>query len=403
MNSRVTTTQVLAEAIAASDSQPTFLAGNGIGIYGDHGDQPVTEMADSRGDALLTRVSRGVAGRDRARPGAGARVCVLHTAPIHDRRSEPLRALRLLFKAGLGGPIGDGSQYVPMISARDWVDAVIHLAETDSARGSFNLCCEEAPDQRGAHPRAGPPGAPAGVLPRARVRRTARGRADGQRGARLGQLRAGEAAGERLQLQRPRRQGRAARGARPESLIPLTRQVPPSSRNVIVRVTGRLLRNGATSPCSSTSPPATRSKTRSRRDELVAAQHPDREHLRHQPAYDEPARPVGPQQPDVGPAGRRTAARRARAGHRGRLAPRRALGVRPSRAAPRARPRDRCGSRPPTSRAASAGVRLGGRRLGDRRAHREPAEAGPRETACGHPACDGGRRGRLSTGDVPAG
>jgi NAD dependent epimerase/dehydratase family enzyme len=25
------------------------------------------------------------------------------------------------------------------------VDAVIHLAETDSASGSFNLCCEEAP------------------------------------------------------------------------------------------------------------------------------------------------------------------------------------------------------------------------------------------------------------------
>ena len=42
-------------------------------------------------------------------------------------------ALRLLFKAGLGGKLGDGSQYVPMISARDWVDAVIHLAETDSA------------------------------------------------------------------------------------------------------------------------------------------------------------------------------------------------------------------------------------------------------------------------------
>ena len=71
MNSRVTTTRVLAEAIAASDSLPTFLAGNGIGIYGDHGSQPVTEMTDSRGDALLTRVSRAVAGRHRARSGCG--------------------------------------------------------------------------------------------------------------------------------------------------------------------------------------------------------------------------------------------------------------------------------------------------------------------------------------------
>ena len=33
----------------------------------------------------------------------------------------------------------------------------------------------------------------------------------------------------------------------------------------------------------------------------VAVQHPEREHLRHQAAYDEPARPVGAQHPNVGP------------------------------------------------------------------------------------------------------
>ncbi|MET0999966.1 MAG: DUF1731 domain-containing protein, partial [Marmoricola sp.] len=119
--------------------------GNGIGVYGDHGAQPLTEEADSRGDALLTRVSRAWQEATGPAQAAGARVCVLRTAPIYDRRSQPLGLLRLLFKAGLGGPLGDGSQYVPMISARDWVDAVIHLAETDSAHGPFNLCCEKAP------------------------------------------------------------------------------------------------------------------------------------------------------------------------------------------------------------------------------------------------------------------
>ncbi|QCC77483.1 NAD-dependent epimerase/dehydratase family protein [Nocardioides daphniae] len=56
--SRVTTTAVLAEAIAACERPPAFLAGNGISWYGDHGDDPVTEQSDSRGDALLTRVTR---------------------------------------------------------------------------------------------------------------------------------------------------------------------------------------------------------------------------------------------------------------------------------------------------------------------------------------------------------
>src|SRR5262245_10025061 len=56
--SRVTTTRVLAEAIAASDRKPPFLAGNAIAIYGDHGDETVNEADDSRGDSFLTQVTR---------------------------------------------------------------------------------------------------------------------------------------------------------------------------------------------------------------------------------------------------------------------------------------------------------------------------------------------------------
>lgn len=144
MESRVVTTRVLAEAIASSETKPTLLAGNGIGYYGDHGDEVVTENTDSRGDALLTRVTRAWQSAAEPAYAAGARVVVIRTSPIYDRRSQPLGMLRLLFKAGLGGPWGDGRQYVPMISARDWTDAVVHLAESDLS-GPFNLCTERAP------------------------------------------------------------------------------------------------------------------------------------------------------------------------------------------------------------------------------------------------------------------
>ncbi len=143
--SRVTTTRVLAEAIAAAGHQPTFLAGNGIGYYGDHGDERLTEQSGSVGDALLTRVTREWEAATDAARTAGARVCVLRTSPVMDRRSQPLKALRLLFKAGLGGPLGDGSQFMPMISARDWVAALMHLAENDGIDGPVNLVCEKSP------------------------------------------------------------------------------------------------------------------------------------------------------------------------------------------------------------------------------------------------------------------
>ncbi|RNM14418.1 TIGR01777 family oxidoreductase [Nocardioides pocheonensis] len=144
-SSRVTTTRVLAEAIAASSRRPAFLAGNGISFYGDHGAEPVTESIDTRGDAFLTAVT--IAWQAAAQPAvdAGARVCILRTAPVMDRASAPLRQQLLQFKAGLGGRLGDGRQYLPMISLRDWLGAVTFVAEHDDIAGPVNLCCPQAP------------------------------------------------------------------------------------------------------------------------------------------------------------------------------------------------------------------------------------------------------------------
>jgi hypothetical protein len=143
--SRVTTTRLLAEAIARAERRPAFLAGNGISYYGDHGSQEVTEETSSRGDALLTRVTR--VWQEAAEPAAeaGARVCVLRTAPVMDRHSPPLKQLRLAFRVGLGTRLGDGRQYFPMISLRDWVGGVAFLAGHPTASGPFNLCCTETP------------------------------------------------------------------------------------------------------------------------------------------------------------------------------------------------------------------------------------------------------------------
>ena len=146
--SRVTTTRVIAEAIGSSERLPAFLAGNGISYYGDHrdvGDPELDESADSRGDALLTSVTRGWQAAAEPAADGGARVCVLRTAPVMDRRSAPLKQLRMLFLAGLGGRLGDGRQHMPMVSLRDWVGAVVHLAEDDDASGPFNLCCPRTP------------------------------------------------------------------------------------------------------------------------------------------------------------------------------------------------------------------------------------------------------------------
>ena len=143
--SRVTTTRTLADAVAASTRKPAFLAGNAVAVYGDHGDHPVTEDGDSRGHTLMGEVTRVWQAAAQPAVDAGARVCVLRTAPVMDRESEPLRMLRRLYRLGLGGRLGSGRQYFPMVSLRDWLAAVVHLAEHPDADGPVNLCCPETP------------------------------------------------------------------------------------------------------------------------------------------------------------------------------------------------------------------------------------------------------------------
>lgn len=149
VESRVTTTRVLADAVARSHfsgaGSPAYIAGNGISFYGDHGDEVLTEESDSRGEAFLTGVTQ--LWQDAAEPAvaAGARVAILRTAPVIDRTHPPLKMMQLPFKLGLGARLGSGSQFFPLISLRDWVGAVAHLVEHDSARGPFNLCAPLTP------------------------------------------------------------------------------------------------------------------------------------------------------------------------------------------------------------------------------------------------------------------
>ncbi len=143
--SRVTTTRVLAEAVAASDRKPAYLAGNAIAWYGDHGAAVVTEESDSRGDSLLTGVSREW--QDAATPAveADARVCFLRTAPVIDKAAAPLKQLRVLARLGLGARLGSGRQHMAIVSLRDWTAGVAHLVEHDDVSGPVNLCSPETP------------------------------------------------------------------------------------------------------------------------------------------------------------------------------------------------------------------------------------------------------------------
>ncbi len=105
----------------------------------------VTEESDSRGDAFLTVLTRDWQAAADPAVEAGARVCVMRTAPVTDRANPLLKLQVPVFKAFLGARLGDGRQYFPVISLHDWIGAAVHLLEHPSASGVFNMCAPDTP------------------------------------------------------------------------------------------------------------------------------------------------------------------------------------------------------------------------------------------------------------------
>jgi uncharacterized protein (TIGR01777 family) len=139
-DSRVVTTQTLAEAIAKSDRRPAFLAQNGTSYYGDRGEEVLTEKSPAGNDGtFLNGITKEWQAATTPASDAGARVCVMRTSAVLHRRGGAFRPLHLIFKAGVGGPAGDGRQYFSTISLTDWLRAATFLATHAESGGAYNM------------------------------------------------------------------------------------------------------------------------------------------------------------------------------------------------------------------------------------------------------------------------
>ncbi|MEW2284295.1 TIGR01777 family oxidoreductase [Streptomyces sp. NPDC047841] len=138
-DSRVLGTAALARAAASLPRPPrVFVNGSAIGFYGDTGDRAVDEDAPP-GDGFLSALC--VEWEQAAAPvtEAGVRTVFLRTGLVVSRGGGAWGRLFPLFKAGLGGRLGDGRQYWSYIALHDEVAAIRHLVDGDGLSGPFNL------------------------------------------------------------------------------------------------------------------------------------------------------------------------------------------------------------------------------------------------------------------------
>jgi uncharacterized protein len=138
--SRLDSTKTLVDAINACPNPPRVLiSGSASGIYGDQGDAWLDESSP-KGEGFLADLAYQW---EEAAKLARTRVVLVRTTMVMSKKLGALGKLLPLIKLGVGGALGSGKQWWAWISLEDEARAIIHLIETESASGAYNLTAPE--------------------------------------------------------------------------------------------------------------------------------------------------------------------------------------------------------------------------------------------------------------------
>ena len=136
--SRWSITQKLADLINASETPPAALiSGSAAGYYGDLGEVVVTEEEPPHNEFTHKLCARWEQIACSAQSDK-TRVCLLRTGVVLAPEGGILAKMIPPFRLGLGGPIGNGRQYLAWIHIDDMVNGILWLLDND-LRGPFNM------------------------------------------------------------------------------------------------------------------------------------------------------------------------------------------------------------------------------------------------------------------------
>ena len=137
--SRVRCTTLIAETLASVPAAPqVFVSASATGVYGDRGDELITESASPGADFLA-----GVclAWEAAALPAVRAGIRVVHPrfGLVLSPAGGVLKQALPPFRAGIGGPLGSGKQWWSWIVLHDAVSAIRHVLLSEMLAGPVNV------------------------------------------------------------------------------------------------------------------------------------------------------------------------------------------------------------------------------------------------------------------------
>ena len=140
VDSRINSTKTLVAAINSAKNPPKVLvSGSASGFYGEGGSAWLSETSP-KGEGFLSDLANNW---EIEASKARTRVVLVRTTLVMSRRLGALGKLLPIIKLGIGGALGSGKQFWAWINLVDEAAAIIHLINTSSAEGPYNLTAPE--------------------------------------------------------------------------------------------------------------------------------------------------------------------------------------------------------------------------------------------------------------------
>jgi len=138
LESREISTRNLVSAIKKAEKKPSiFICSSAVGIYGNQGDQLLTEES-ATGNDFLARVCKTWEEEAAKVEDANVRRVSIRTGIVLSTKDGALKQMLLPFKLFVGGPLGNGKQWFPWIHIDDLIRAYIFSLDYPKINGAVN-------------------------------------------------------------------------------------------------------------------------------------------------------------------------------------------------------------------------------------------------------------------------
>jgi uncharacterized protein (TIGR01777 family) len=139
LRSRIDTTKTLVAAVSKFGRKPeVFVNASAVGFYGERGEDEVTEASEV-GQGFLPEVCLVWETHAEGAARAGIRTAWLRFGVVLTPAGGALAKLLPVFRAGFGGRVGNGKQWMSWVSIDDGVGAIYHALVEGRCAGPINV------------------------------------------------------------------------------------------------------------------------------------------------------------------------------------------------------------------------------------------------------------------------